>query len=43
MKLVLLLLPILTHHFNDCVRARRLGIVTQTKIVREPSLVFIGL
>jgi hypothetical protein len=40
MKLVLLLLPILTHYFNDCVCAPRLGIAAQTKIVREPSLVY---
>jgi hypothetical protein len=27
-------------YFNGCVRARRLGIVAQIKIMGEPSLVF---
>jgi hypothetical protein len=30
-------------YFNGCVHARSLGIVAQIKIMREPSLVFLGL
>jgi hypothetical protein len=33
----------LIDYFNNCARARSLGIVAQIKITGEPSLVFIGL
>jgi hypothetical protein len=37
---VLVLLPMLIDYFNGCACARSLGIVTQIKIMGEPSLVF---
>jgi hypothetical protein len=33
----------LIDYFNDCARARSLGIAAQIKIMGEPSLVFTGL
>jgi hypothetical protein len=33
----------LIDYFNNCARARSLGIVARIKIIGEPSLVFIGL
>jgi hypothetical protein len=41
--LVLVLLPMLIDYFNGCTRARSLGIAAQIKIIKKPSLVFIGL
>jgi hypothetical protein len=41
--LVLVLLPMWIDYFNDCARARSLGIAAQIKIMGKPPLVFTGL
>jgi hypothetical protein len=43
LALVLVLLPMVTHYFNGCTLACSLDIAVQIKIMKEPSLVFLGL
>jgi hypothetical protein len=41
--LVLVLLPMWIDYFNGCTRVRSLSIAVQIKIMKKPSLIFIGL